>query len=203
MRFRTWASMISTANDYSLLKWPLLLNSVLITVLSFLLLMSFQSNSWFTYESFNIESNPIKLYADVKYPVSFEYSTFGLWSFCTEQYNRPVMKCSTFITQTRPEYFGVINILVSCSVFLANLSIFPSWALTILILYNVKNSYIRHISIFIWIVFCLLLIITFFNICSMILVGLTKYYSPGKFISNTQFISFHIGSGLNYMLAGK
>jgi hypothetical protein len=165
--------------------------------------MSFQSNSWFTYESFNIGRNPTKLNQDTNFPISFEYSTFGLWSFCTELYNHPVMKCSTFISQTRPEYFGVINILVSCSVFLANLSIFPSWALTILILYNVKNSYMRHISIFMWIVFCFLLIITFFNICAMILVGLTKYYSPGKFISETQFISFRVGPGWNYMLAGK
>jgi len=203
MRFRTLASMISTANDYSLLKWPSLINSVLITLLAFMLLLSYQSDSWFTYESFRIDKTTATTNSTIKYPNSFTYSAFGLWSLCTVQLNDLTMKCYTWIKQSRPQYFDVITILMTCAVFLANLAIFPSWALTILILYNVKNRYIKHIVAFLWIVFCFSLLITLLIFASMILVGLTKYYSPGKFITDTQYISFHVGTGMYYMLIGK
>jgi hypothetical protein len=201
MRFRALASMISTANDYSLLKWPLLANSVLITFLAFMLLMCFQSSSWFTFETYDmrlVKSNK----SIVEYPNSYEYSAFGLWSICTEKYSDMTVKCTTWIRQTRPQYFDVILILVSCAVLLANFAIFPSWALTILILYNIKNIYIRHIVVFLWIVFIFLLFITVLNISSLVLVGLTQYYSPGQFVTPTKYISFHNGSGLSYLVWG-
>ncbi len=203
MRFRTLASMISTANDYSLLKWPLLTVSIFITLLAFLLLLSFQSNTWFTYESYDISQKSKILNKTIIYPRSLEDGSFGLWSICIERPNDWNVVCDSWIKQTRPQNFSVILILVSCALFIANLAVFPSWAASILILYNLNNRYIRYIAVFLWILLFLTLILTCLLICIMIILGLTNYYSPGKFILDTMQISFDAGSGVYFMWTGK
>lgn len=203
MKFRTLASMISTTNDYSILKWPALLNSVLITILALLLLLCFSSQSWFMYRSFSVGANETAANFTWDTASASGINKFGLWSLCIDGYNNLTMQCVTWIRETRPEYFGVINILITCGAFLTNLAIFPSWALTILILYNVKNTFIRYIVVFLWILFCLIIAVACLSICSMIFVTLTKYYAPGKFLINSTYVLFKNGPGIFYLRAGK
>jgi len=192
--------MISTTNDYSLLKWPSVTVSVFITLVAFILLLCFQSKSWFAYESFDTNDKSIISDTTIKYPRSLEYGSFGLWSLCIGHYIDQDMKCESWISQTRPDYFSVLVVLTSCALFLANLSIFPTWAATILILYNVRNCYIRHIVVCLWIILFLSLVFTCTLICALIIIGLTKYYSPGRFFIGSMYISFETGSGIYGLL---
>lgn len=194
--------MISTTNAYTVLKWPSLLNSVLLTILTFLLLLSFSSDSWFAYQTFNVDRNTTGTGIILKEPIT-GINKFGLWTSCVDKYRNRTMQCSTWIRETRPEFFNVITMLVTCAVLLANLAIFPTWALTILILYNVKNIYIRFMVVFLWIVFCFMLLITCLTVCAMIFLALTKYYSEGKFLVGKRCIVVDSGPGVYYMSAGK
>lgn len=203
MRFRTLASMISTSNDYSLLKWPLVINSILITFLALILLLSFRSKAWFTYESFDTTEIFIPPNGTVRFFHSLEFGSFGLWELCIGYNHDLSMKCDSWTRRTRPEYFNVIVVLTSIALFLTNLTVFPSWAATIFVLYNINNRYIRHIVTFLWILFCLSLLFTIPLIMVMVLIGVSKYYSPGKYYLDTRFMSFHTSTGIFFIFLGK
>jgi hypothetical protein len=203
MRFRTLASMISTSNDYSLLKWPLVINSILITFLALILLLSFRSKAWFTYESFDTTEILIPPNGTIRFFHSVEFGSFGLWELCIGYNHDLSMKCDSWTRRTRPEYFNVIVVLTSIALFLTNLTVFPSWAATIFVLYNINNRYIRHIVTFLWILFCLSLLFTVPLIMIMVLIGVSKYYSPGKYYLDTRFMSFHTSTGIFFIFLGK
>jgi len=203
MRFRALASMISTSNDYSLLKWPLVIISVFITFLALILLLSFQSNAWFTYESFDTIEMSIVPNHSLTYLRSLEYGSFGIWESCIGYDRDLTTKCDTWTRRSRPEFFNVFLGLTSFALFLVNLTVFPSWATTILILYNVNNRYIRYIVVFLWILFCLSFLFTVLLISIMTLIGISKYYSPGKYYLGTKYMSFHTSTGIFFILLGK
>jgi hypothetical protein len=192
--------MISTVNDYSLLKWPLTIGSVLITVVAFLLLLSFRSDAWFTYEITNRHNAPN---TTVKYSRMVEQGSFGLWKYCQSQHNDQIMICGTFTRESRPQNFSVILILISCALFISNLAFFPTWASTILVLYNTNNRYVPHILVFLWIVFLLAFTITAILICIMIFVGITSFYSPGTGSTSSYRIKYYIGSGVFLVFSGR
>jgi hypothetical protein len=199
MQWRKAAAMISTVNEYSHLKWPLTFASVLTTLLAFILLLSFRSDSWFTYELIHTdnESNT------TSYSRLLEYGSLGLWTICVGHYNDLNVKCDLWTKETRPHSFNVIIVLVSCALFLSNLTVFPSWGTSILILYNINNRYIRHIVGFIWILLFLTLSLTIILMVTMLLIALTQFYSPGKFIIDTDHLFFHSSQGLIYASFGK
>jgi hypothetical protein len=135
MKLRKAAAMMSSVNEYSPLKWPITLASLLTTLLAFILLLSFRSNSWFTYEFIQIDNkSAISNTTTPTYSRILEYGTVGLWTICTGHYNDPNLKCDVWTKETRPHSFNVIIVLVSCALFLSNLTVFPSWGASILIL---------------------------------------------------------------------
>jgi hypothetical protein len=203
MTLRRFAAMLSTVNDYSLLRWPLLLLSVLITLLALMLLLSFRSYSWFTYEVVLSDGIPKISDDKISYSSILEYGSFGLWVLCTNPDADSNILCDTYTRQTRPRGFSVIIILSSISLILANLTIFPCWAALILVLYNVNNRYIRHIMIFTWLIFILALAFTCLLIGVLIMIGLSKFYSPGRFTLDTKQMLFYVGPGVIYMLICK
>jgi hypothetical protein len=204
MKLRKAAAMMSSVNEYSPLKWPITLASLLTTLLAFILLLSFRSNSWFTYEFIQIDNkSAISNTTTPTYSRILEYGTVGLWTICTGHYNDPNLKCDVWTKETRPHSFNVIIVLVSCALFLSNLTVFPSWGASILILYNSNNRYIRHIFGFIWILFFLTLSFTVILLVAMLLSALTQFYSPGHFIIDTDHLFFHSGHGLVYAGFGK
>ena len=203
MKLRNLMMTFSITNNYSNLKWTSLVLSALVTILAFLLLLSFSSKSWFTYEiteSVNKSTSSNKI---ATYTRMLQYGSFGLWSTCYNRKENLTETCETWTRQTRPQSFSVITVLSTYALFLANLAIFPSWAITILILYNFNNHYIRHIIVFSWIVLILALSVTAILIGVMIFTGLTKFYSPGKYFSNTKHVAFFVGPGLLFMLFCK
>jgi hypothetical protein len=201
MKWRKVAAMISTVNEYSHLKWPLTVASILTTLLAFILLLSFRSDEWFTYELIRTDNKTSN--ASASYSRILEYGSIGLWQICVSQYNDPSVKCDTWTKRTRPHSFNVIIVLVSCALFLSNLTVFPAWGTSILILYNSNNRYIRHIVAFIWILLLLTLSFTIILMVAMLLTVLTRFYSPGVFTINTDHLFLHTGSGLFYAGFGK
>jgi len=189
--------MISAANEYSNLKWPLTFASILTTLLAFILLLSFRSDSWFTYELIHTDNKSI-ISNTTSYSRMLEYGSIGLWRICNGRYDAPNIKCDAWTRETRPHSFNVMIILVSCALFLSNLTVFPSWGLSILILYNSNNRYIRPIVGFIWILFFLTLSFTVLLMLAMLLLALTQFSSPGKFIINTKYLFFYSSDGLFY-----
>jgi hypothetical protein len=194
--------MINSMNDYSHLQWLLTFASVLITFLALILLLSFRSDAWFTYESIHID-NKSTISNTTSYSRILEYGSLGLWRICIGRSDGSNTKCDVWTKETRPHSFNVIIVLLSCALFLSNLTVFPSWASSILILYNSNNRYIRHIVGFIWILFFLILSFTVLLIVVILLIALTKFYSPGKFIIDTEYLYFHTGQGLVYVAFGK
>lgn len=202
MRWRRVAPTFATANEYSPLKWPLTFASILTTLLAFVLLLSFRSNSWFTYELIHTDNRSTTSNL-TSYSRMLEYGSIGLWSICNGHYDTPNVHCEGWTRDTRPHSFNVIIVLVACALFLANLTVFPSWGSSILILYNTNNCYVRHILGFIWILFFLTLLFTILLLVAMLLAALTQFSSPGKFVIDTKYLLFQSSEGLFYAGLGK
>ncbi|CAF4543069.1 unnamed protein product [Rotaria sp. Silwood2] len=200
MELRKFAAMISTANDYSILKWPSLFISFSIMLLALMLLLSFHSNSWYSYESIGTRSIRRQFNKTTQYSDLLEYGSFGLWSICVNKLHDPITKCDTWIQETRPEYFTVIIILSTFTLYLAHLAIFPSWALLILILYNTNNRYLRSINVVIWIVLLFSLLVTTVLGSILIINSLTKFHTPGRFILDRMYVSFHASDGISFLI---
>lgn len=192
----------NTGNDYRNLKWPLTFASILTTCLAIILLLSFRSDSWFTYELIHID-NTTAISNGTRYSHLLEYGTLGLWRLCLAHYNDPVFKCDLWPKESRPYSFNVLIVLVSCALFLSNLTVFPSWASSILILYNTNNCYIRPIVIFIGVLLFLTFLFTTVLVITVLYISLTPFYAPGQFVINSDYLFFQIGSGLLYISLGK
>jgi hypothetical protein len=200
--WRRVASMISAVNEYSHLKWPLTFASILTTLLSFILLLSFRSDTWYTYELIHTDNTSTKSNT-TSYSRILEYGSIGLWRICNGRSIDPNVKCDAWTLETRPHSFNIIIILITCALFLSNLTVFPSWASSILILYNLNNRYNRHIVGLIWILFFLTLSFTILLMVAMLLIEFTQFSSPGKFIIDTKYLFFYSGEGLFYATFGK
>src|SRR5690349_4416397 len=122
MRWRTADLMLSSVNEYSHLKWPLTFASVLTTLLAFILLLSFRSDSWFTYELIHIDNKSI-ISNTTSYSRILEYGFLGLWRICKGRYDDANIKCDVWTKETRPHSFNVIIVLLSCALFLSNLTV--------------------------------------------------------------------------------
>ena len=197
MQWRRAAAMISTNNEYSQLKWPITAASILTTLLAFILLLGFRSDSWFSYEMIHRENRSL-LSNTTGYSRILEYGSVGLWKLCVGHYDDPRVECETWTKESRPHSFNVIIVLVASGLFLSNLTVFPSWATFILILYNANNRYIRHIVGFIWILFLLTLSFTLLLLMAMLLSALTKFYSPGVFVIDSNYLFFRSDQGYFY-----
>lgn len=191
-----FASIIGSTNVYTHLKWPLTFASILTTLLAFILMLSFRSNAWFTYELIHTDNRTS--FSNQTFSRTLEYGSIGLWTICFAHMNDLNVKCDVWTKDTRPYSFNVIIILVSCALFLSNLTVFPSWASSILIVYNSNNRYIRHVLVFIWILLILTLSFTVLLILAMLLIALTPFSSPGRFIYQSKSIYFHSDHGLLY-----
>jgi hypothetical protein len=202
MHWRRVTAMISNYNDYSRLKWPITIASVLTTILAFILLLSFRSHVWFTYEIIEHDNNTSSLNTTV-YSRLIQYGSLGLWTMCIAYYDNAQMKCETWTQETRPDSFNIVILLVSCALFLSNLTVFPSWATSILILYNTNNRYIRHIVAFVWILLILTLFFSFLLLTTIVLITLTKFFSPSVFVIGKTHLLFSPGQGLFYAGFGK
>ena len=189
-------------NEYSHLKWPLTFASILTTLLAFTLLLSFRSDSWYSYELIHTDNKSI-ISNRTSYSRLLEYGSIGLWRICNGRFDDVNTKCQVWTKETRPHSFNVIIYLISCALFLSNLTVFPSWASSILILYNINNCYIDRIVTFIWIFFFLILSFTILLIITMLFIGLSQFSSPGKFIIDTKYLFFYSDKGLFYATFGK
>ena len=194
--------MMNVMNDYSRLKWPLTLASILTTLLAFILMLCFRSDAWFTYELVQ-NDNRSTIANTTSYSRMLEYGSIGLWTICTGASSDPNIKCDVWIKETRPHSFNVLIVLITCALLLSNLTVFPSWGSTILILYNSNNRYIRHIVGFIWILLFLTLLFTVLLLVALLLLALTQFSSPGRFIIDSKHLYFHSGQGLFYVRFGK
>ena len=190
-------AMINSTNGYKNLKYPLLIFSFLSIILSVILLFSFRSGSWFTYELFTIQNR-----TSGTDRLTFELGSLGLWSICIRHSDQAVEKCDQWIRQTRPENFQVILIFVSCAFFLSNLIICPSWITVILLFYNQTNRFIHYIIGLSWVLFLLSLTLTSLLICALIFASTTKLYAPGVFVLDDRYMVFHAGPGLHYEVYG-
>ena len=199
---RDTSTIGSLANDYIHLKWPLTFASILTTFLALILMLSFRSDSWFAYEL--VHSDNRSLHSNTTtYSRILEYGSIGLWTICTGASIDPNVRCDVWTKESRPHSFNVIIVLISCALFLVNLTVFPSWGATILIIYNTNNRYVRHILAFIWILFLLTLCFTILLLVVLLLIALTQFSSPGKFIIDTKHLFFYSGQGLFYARFGK
>ena len=194
---------MNSTNDYSRLKWPIGFASIFTTILALILLLAFRSNVWFTYEITHRENNNSVNFNLTRYSRLLEYGSVGLWKSCIGHYDEPKMTCDSWTKENRPHSFNVLIVLVSCALFLANLTVFPSWATSILILYNTHNRYIHPILAFIWILLILTFSFTILLLVTMLLSTLSRFYAPGVFTSGTQHIFFHTGPGLVYTSFGE
>lgn len=189
-------------NDYIHLKWPLALASILTTFLAFILMLSFRSDAWFNYELIHTDNRSINSNSTT-YSRILEYGSIGLWTICAGASIDPNIQCDVWTKESRPHSFSVIIVLVSCALFLVNLTVFPSWGATILIVYNTHNRYVRHILAFIWILLLLTLCFTVLLLVVLLLIALTQFSSPGRFIIDTKHLFFYSGHGLFYARFGK
>ncbi|CAF3394996.1 unnamed protein product [Rotaria sp. Silwood1] len=197
MAWRDVIAMSGTANDYSRLKWPLTFASVLTTFLAIILLLSFRSDSWFTYELIQI-NNKSTVFNTTRYSRLLEYGSIGLWAICNGHYNDPDFQCDVWTEETRPYSFNIIIMLVSCALYLSNLTVFPSWGSSILIHYNSNNRYMRLIYAFIGILLFLTFLLTVILITTILFTTSTPFYTPGQFIIDTKHLFFQSGLGLIY-----
>ena len=203
MRFHRLTSMINATNAYIILKWPLFLLSILITCLALTLFLSYQSHTWFTYQSFAITEKTFRSNQTETHVQLLEYGSFGLWEICLGHVYDQDTQCTTWTRRTRPEYFHVILVLVTCALVLTDLTIFPAWSATILIIYDISNRYTRYVVAILWILLVCSVIITALLLFAISLVGVTKYYSPGEFTNDSKIIIFHTGWGMVFFFFGK
>ncbi|CAF2550353.1 unnamed protein product [Rotaria sp. Silwood2] len=197
MRWRNVISMSSTANDYSHLQWPLTFASVLTTFLALILLLSFRSDSWFTFEIIQI-NNKSTISNTTRYSRLLEYGSIGLWTICIGHYNDPDFQCDAWPIENRPHSFNILITLVSWALFLSNLTVFPSWGSSILIHYNSKNRYVRPIFAFIGILLFLTFSFTVILLTAILFIASTPFYAPGRFVIDTGHLFFQYGFGLIY-----
>lgn len=202
MKWSGTSRMINIGNDYSKLKWPITFASVLTTTLALILILSFRSNSWFTYEIIYRETNSSQSVNRTNYAKLLEYGSVGLWKTCVGHYDEAQVKCDPWTRETRPQSFDTLIILVACALFLSNLTVFPSWAASILILYNTNNRYIRSMFSFILILFILTIAFTVLLLVAMLVTSFTRFYSPGVFTLGSQHIFFQTGLGFFYASFG-
>ncbi|CAF5115836.1 unnamed protein product [Rotaria sp. Silwood1] len=200
MGLRKLAAMISTVNDYAILKWPIIIICFSITLLSFILLLSFTSDKWYSYDLIDVRHTIVHPNKTTQFTDLLEYGSFGLWFICIHKYKDQIIKCDTWTQETRPQYFNVILILLTCTLYLAYLAIFPCWVLLILILYNTNNRYMIYINAFIWIALLFFLFITVILAAILIINSLTKMHSPGRFFIDRFYISFHSSGGIHYLI---
>lgn len=198
MKWSGTTRMINIGNDYSTLKWPITFASVLTTTLALILILSFRSNSWFTYEIIYRETNSSQSVNRTNYAKLLEYGSVGLWKICVGHYDEAQVKCDPWTRESRPQSFDTLIILVACALFLSNLTVFPSWAASILILYNTNNRYIRSMFSFILILFMLTIAFTVVLLVAMLVTSFTRFYSPGVFTLGSQHIFFQTGLGFFY-----
>lgn len=204
MDFRRLTLMINTTNAYSVLKYPLLVLSIFITFSALTILLAYQSHAWFTYESFTIVEQTIPPNRTVNKIQLLEYGSFGLWEICLgHDQDRKSNTCTTWTRRTRPEYFQVILVLATVALVFANLTIFPSWAATILVIYNISNRYTGYIVALLWVLLVSSLIISILLIFVMSMMGITKYYSPGEFTDDFKYLTFHTDWGIVFLFIGK
>ena len=190
---------ISIGNDYTRLKWPVTFASVLTTVLALVLLLSFRSNSWFTYEVIYRETtNSSPSINRTNYAKLLEYGSVGLWQMCVGHYDEARLTCDTWTRETRPHSFNILIVLVACALFLSNLTVFPSWAASILILYNTNNRYIRSILAFIFLLFVLTISLTILLLVAMLVGTFTRFYTPGVYTRGSQHLFISTGPGFFY-----
>lgn len=199
---RDTSMMNSLTNNFIRLKWPLTIASILTTFLALIVMLSFRSDSWYTYELVHTDNRSINMNS-TSYSRMLEYGSIGLWTICTGASIDPNAKCAVWTKETRPHSFNVIIILLSCALFLVNLTVFPSWGATILIVYNSNNRYVRHILGLVWILLLLTLCFTVLLLVVLLLIALTQFSSPGRFIIDTKHLFFYSGQGLFYARLGK
>ena len=198
-------AMDSGANEYSYLTYPLLVVSCSTIVMSLMILFSYGSGAWFTYQSVQIINRTVPWYevsGDV-FTRILERGSFGLWSLCIDFSYTSQPRCDLWTEQTRPHNFHRIIVIQSCALFLSNLLIFPSWVAFILLCYNRANRYLRYVVSLSWILSFLSLILLVLLICSLILASLTQFYTPGKFHIDNQQLNFHVSAGFFYAVLGK
>ena len=198
MKLTNIISMISSTNGYINLKYPLVVFAILSIVLPVVLLISYTSGSWFTYDSFFIENGTTGTNH-----ITFEIGSIGLWSICVRHPDQSVEKCDTWIRQTRPEGFLIILVIESVALFLANLTIFPSWITVVLLLYNHANRYLHHITGLCWLLFLLSITNTGLLCAALVVTTTTKLYTPGFFYLNGQYMAFHAGYGFHALGYGE
>ncbi|CAF0776923.1 unnamed protein product [Rotaria sordida] len=198
MGWRNVTAMNSTANDYSHLKWPLTFASILTTFLAFILLLSFRSDSWFTYELIQI-GNKSTISNTTRYSRLLEYGSIGLWTICNGHYDDSDLKCDLWTKENRPHSLNIIIELVSFALFLSNLTVFPSWGSSILIYYNSNNRYMRPIYGFIGILLILTFSFTVILLVTILYTVSTPFYAPGQFVHDTGHLFFQYGLGLIYV----
>ena len=203
MRWNEFKATVSPRNDFSRLKWLVSAASIFTTVLALILLLSFRSNFWFSYELIYANNRSATGNNTSFYSQLLEYGNLGLWSVCVGHYDQPITKCDIWINETRPHSFYTVIILVSCALLLANLTVFPSWATTILIVYNFNNRYVGYIVVFLWLLFFLTLSIAFTLTIALLTILLTPFHSPGTFVIGTTHLFFYSGSGLIYLGLGN
>lgn len=202
MEWRKISTMNSIANDYSSLKWTVTLASILTTLVAITLVLSFRSDSWFTFEL--IQTNNASEFSNAtRYSHILEYGSVSLWKLCIGRFSDVDVKCDAWTQETRPHSFNVIIALISCAMVISNLTVFPSWGTSILIVYNLNNQYIRQIVAFLGILIFLTFSFSATLMIALLLAFLTPFYSPGKFVINTEHLFFHYGQGLVYTSFGK
>ena len=205
MSSRNRLSMVSAEGEYSHLKYPLLVFACFNTLVALMILFSYGSNAWFSYQSIQLVSGSNSS-SDAFGGISFhvlESGSFGLWSLCIDFSDTSQTKCQLWVEQPRPHHFNTIIALLSCALFLSNLILFPSWMVFILLSYNRANRYLRHIVLFSWVLALLSLIVVVLLTSSLILAVLTRFYTPGVFHLDNQQLNFHISSGFFSALFGK
>lgn len=197
--------MDSTANEYWHLIYPLLVVSCSTIVMSLMILFSYGSGAWFTYQSVQIINRTVPwddTAGDV-FTRILESGSFGLWSLCVDFSYTIQPRCDLWTERTRPHNFHPIIVLLSCALFLSNLLIFPSWIAVILLCYNRLNRYLRYVVSLSWILSLLSLILLVLLISSLILVSLTQFYAPGQFHIDNQQLNFRVSTGFIYTALGK
>ncbi|CAF1600996.1 unnamed protein product [Rotaria magnacalcarata] len=199
MELRRIATLIGTTNSYSILKWLSILTSLLITILAFILLVSFNSNSLFKYDAVNLEEVITKSNSSVQYSRTIEEGSVGIWYFCVKRELSPVTECDPWTQATRPHYFKTIMILYTFALYFINLIIFPSWILFILLVYNTYNCYLRYIVGLIWALCLLTLILLCILVSILAFIRLTRFYTPGRFFVGRKFLSFRSGGAMDYL----
>lgn len=203
MNFRRLTLMINTTNAYSILKYPLLVFSIVSTFLALTILLTYQSHAWFTYESFSIAKQTILPNVTVEKIQSLEYGSFGLWEICLGHELNRSTTCTTWTRRTRPEYFQILLVLTTVALILAHLTIFPAWAAAILVIYNISNQYTKYIVVILWTSFVSSLVTSILLIFVMSIVGITKYYSPGEFTDDFKYLTFHTDWGIFFLFIGN